>query len=88
MDLLKMAQDAGFDVHPSKGEIRGPFDFTGSDITGVVAKFAHMVAAAEREACAKEVESMRTETGWIGKRETSARIRKRSNAKVRGASDD
>ena len=52
MDLLKMAQDAGFDVHPRKGEIRSALDFCANDITATVEKFARLVAAAEREACA------------------------------------
>ena len=52
MDLLKMALDAGFDVHPRKKQIRSPFDYCANDITGIVEKFAHAVASAEREECA------------------------------------
>ena len=57
-DIIRMARDAGIEVHARKGEIRiGSAAITGCDSTEQVTRFAALVAAAEREACAKECEN-------------------------------
>lgn len=53
-DIIKLARDAGIEVHARKGEIRiGSAAITGCDSTEQVTRFAALVAAAEREACAQ-----------------------------------
>ena len=53
-DIIRMARDAGIEVHARKGEIRiGSAAITGCDSTEQVTRFAALVAAAEREACAE-----------------------------------
>ena len=57
-DIIRMAREAGMEVHERKGEIRiGSAVITGCDSTEQVTRFAALVAAAEREACAKLCES-------------------------------
>ena len=52
-DIIRMAREAGMEVHERKGEIRiGSAVITGCDSTEQVTRFAALVAAAEREACA------------------------------------
>ena len=48
-DIIRMAREAGFDVYEALEEIDGGFD--------AAERFAALVAAAEREACAKLAES-------------------------------
>ena len=56
-DIIRMAQEAGLETHPRKGEVRiGSAIITGCDSTEQVMRFANLVAAAEREACAKVIE--------------------------------
>ena len=60
-EILKIAREAGFDVHQRKGEIRAHPDVSGMmiiDLTEAVNKFAALVAAAEREECAKICDEM------------------------------
>ena len=52
-DIISMAREAGMEVHERKGEIRiGSAVITGCNSTDQVMRFAALVAAAEREACA------------------------------------
>lgn len=56
-DVIKMAREAGMEVHERKGEVRiGSAILTGADSTEQVERFAQLVAAQaaaeEREACA------------------------------------
>ncbi len=56
-DIIAMAREAGLEVHPRKEEIRvGTDAMWGFDSTPKVKRFAALVAAAEREACAKVCE--------------------------------
>ena len=60
-DILRMAREAGMEVHPRKGEIRiGSAVLTGCDSTDEVMRFAALVAQAEREECAALVASWNT----------------------------
>jgi hypothetical protein len=63
-DVIKMAIEAGMEVHERKGEVRiGSAILTGADSTEQVERFAQLVAAQaaaeEREACAKYIERQR-----------------------------
>ena len=52
-DIIRMAREAGIEVHTRKGQIRiGSAVITGGDSTFEVLRFAELVAAHEREACA------------------------------------
>lgn len=56
-DIIRMAREAGMEVHDRKGQVRiGSAVLTGCDSTDQVERFAALVAAAEREACAKVCE--------------------------------
>ena len=58
-DIIRMAREAGIEVHTRKGQIRiGSAVITGGDSTFEVVRFAALVAAHEREACAKECETL------------------------------
>ena len=60
-DIIRMAREAGWRVD-SEGEI---LEGDGWHIqTDIVERFAALVAAAEREACAKEAESYVTMEGY------------------------
>lgn len=61
-DIIKMAREAGLEVHPRKEQVRVGFDaLMGIDSTENVERFAAIVAAAEREACAKAAEEFLTQ---------------------------
>jgi hypothetical protein len=53
-DVLRLAREAGFEVHDRKQQARvGLDELLGIDSTAKLERFAALVAAAEREACAK-----------------------------------
>ena len=53
-EIIAMAREAGMEVHERKGQIRiGSAVLTGADSTDQVTRFAALVAAKEREACAR-----------------------------------
>ena len=57
-EVIAIAKEAGMEVHERKGQIRiGSAVLTGCDSTEQVERFAALVAAAEREACAQVCES-------------------------------
>jgi len=57
-DIIRMAKEAGLDVHPRKNQVRVGMDvLTGDDSTEKVKRFAKLVAAAERERIAKQFDS-------------------------------
>jgi hypothetical protein len=57
-EIIEMAKEAGMEVHGGKRQIRVGLDvFTGDDTTNQVVAFAKLVAAKEREACAKVCET-------------------------------
>ena len=61
-EIIEMARQAGMEFHISKGQIRiGSAVFTGEDTTKQVVAFAKLVAAKEREACAKVCEQVKGE---------------------------
>ena len=66
-EIIAMAKEAGMEVHERKGQIRiGSAVLTGADSTDEVTRFASLVAAKEREACAKvclELHSLDTPWG-------------------------
>lgn len=71
-EILAMAREAGMEVHERKGQIRiGSAVLTGVDSTDEVTRFAALVAAKEREACAQVCES------WDDPRDYAAAIRAR-----------
>lgn len=70
-DVLRMAQEAGFEVHDRKQQARVGMDaILGIDSTEKLERFAAivaaMVAAHEREACAKvcDAEAARAQFNW------------------------
>ena len=71
-EIIAMAKEAGMEVHERKGQIRiGSAVLTGVDSTDEVTRFAALVAAKEREACAQVCES------WDDPRDYAAAIRAR-----------
>ena len=55
-EIIRMAREAGMEVHERKGEIRiGSAVITGCDSTEQVTRFAALVAAAERDRVCKIV---------------------------------
>lgn len=53
-DIIGMAREAGFEIHERKQQARVGMDtLIGIDSTDKLERFAALVAAAEREACAK-----------------------------------
>ncbi len=60
-DIIRMAREAGLEVHDRKEQVRVGMDaLLGIDSTAKVERFAVLVAAAEREACAKVCETYET----------------------------
>ena len=66
-DIIRMAREAGLEVHPRKEQVRVGIDaLMGIDSTEKVERFAALVAAAERETCAKvcDAEAKRALWNW------------------------
>ena len=58
--IIQMAREAGFEVHERKQQARVGIDaLIGVDSTAKLERFAALVAASEREECAKVCESFR-----------------------------
>jgi hypothetical protein len=80
-DVIAMAREAGFEVHPRKEEVRIGVDaMMGLDTTPKLERFAALVAAAEREACAQQAEFLSRlfpRASW----EISAAIRSRATVR-------
>jgi hypothetical protein len=76
-DIIKWAREAGFSDH-SNPEMWGYMIASAEEL----ARFAALVAAAEREACAKVCDVRCVEDGWEGgyADECAAEIRARSEA--------
>ena len=68
-DIIRMAREAGLHLYVN--------DLTEEPYALVVERFANLVAAAEREACAKLIEEYPYWLGTVGKREIVATIRAR-----------
>ncbi len=66
-DIIRMAREAGFN----------PVSYTGANLE-LFERFAALVAAAEREACAKVCEAIERNGAWVTKQEAAAAIRARS----------
>ncbi len=66
-DIIRMAREAGAEIFPHASV------FSANDIE----RFAHLVAAAEREACAKMVEDWDSDSA--DPRDIAAAIRARNN---------
>jgi hypothetical protein len=64
-DIIRMAREAGLFVH--------------KEVQPEILAFGNLVAAAEREACAKLIEEYPYWLGKIAKQEISAAIRARGN---------
>lgn len=61
-DIIRMALEAGIEVHGRKQQARVGIDaLTGDDSTEKLTCFAALVAAAEREACAQVCDRLATE---------------------------
>ena len=67
-DIIKMAREAGFN----------PVSYMGANLESFE-RFAALVAAAEREACAKVCEAIERNGAWVTKQEAAAAIRARGN---------
>ena len=73
-EIIRMAREAGMEVHERKGEIRiGSAVITGCDSTEQVTRFAALIAAAEREACAQICDRGAVQMLHAYKREGAAR---------------
>ena len=75
-DIIRMAREAGIEVHPRKQQIRIGFDvLSGCDSTDKVERFAALVAAAEREACAQvcDEQASRSEISMLKAKSAKAR---------------
>jgi hypothetical protein len=60
-DVLRLAREAGFEVHDRKQQARvGLDELLGIDSTAKLERFTALVAAAERDACAAVCESWNT----------------------------
>ena len=58
-DIIRMAREAGMEVHEQKKQIRiGSAVIAGNDSTFEVVRFAALVAAHEREECAKVLDKV------------------------------
>ena len=65
-EIIAMAREAGMEVHERKGQIRiGSALLTGVDSTDEVKRFAALVAAKEREACAQVCDAERQDFGGV-----------------------
>lgn len=86
-EIIAIAKESGMEVHERKGKIRiGSAVLTGCDSTEQVERFAALVAAAEREACAQvcdELHSARSVGGFP--REASASRHLAFAIRARGA---
>ena len=61
-EIIRMARESGLEVHDRKQQVRIGLDtLVGSDSTDKLIRFAALVAAAEREACAKVCEKISDE---------------------------
>ena len=69
-DIIKLAQEAGFVEYELDDGTTNAFDVR-------YARFANLVASAEREECAKLLEEYPYWLGTVGKREIVATIRAR-----------
>ena len=68
-----MAKEAGMEVHERKGQIRiGSAVLTGADSTDEVTRFAALVAAKEREACALVCDRMAQDAALSNRRRCDA----------------
>ena len=80
-EIIAMAKEAGMEVHKSKGQVRiGSAVLTGVDSTDEVTRFAALVAAKEREACAQVAMEFRRGAGDPVCGEVAAAIRARGAA--------
>ena len=70
-DIIRMAREAGFEVMDEDQYVNAHITDTLVHIDTAVERFAALVAAAEREACAKETDK------WIGCDGLAAAIRAR-----------
>lgn len=74
-DFIEMARKAGFEVSEITGSIRSPSPLCGTELK----RFAKLINAAEREACAKVCEKLRDD--WLPAADFCAdAIRARSQA--------
>jgi hypothetical protein len=71
-DIIKMAKEAGIEFYPS------PTNDVRFCLFKNLERFAALVAAAEREACAQVVEAIDRNGAWVTKAEAAAAIRARS----------
>lgn len=78
-DIIRMAREAGFrDPNPHDGCMGLAFDFRdGADTGASLERFAAIVAAAEREACAKVCDEVDKESSsqWPARLSTMIRAR-------------
>jgi len=82
-DIIRIAREAGFEVHERKQQARVGLDaLLGIDSTDKLERFAALVAAAEREACAKladgQIERWVDDRARYASSECAASIRARS----------
>lgn len=79
-DIIRMAREAGIETHERKQQARlGVDSLLGVDSTDKLSRFADLVAAAEREACAKLCDDNDTPAAiWSIPRNCAAAIRARS----------
>jgi len=64
-DIIRMAWEAGFSVHPRKETIRAADCVCGGDASAQLERFAALVASAEREVWRQEREQLLTQIGVL-----------------------
>ena len=65
-EIIAMAREAGFEVHERKQQVRVGVDaLLGIDSTDKLDRFAVLVAAKEREACAQVCDAERQDFGGV-----------------------
>ena len=62
-EIIEMAKQAGFLTNEIKSYVIFPYTFEDQDLYEELEAFAKLVAAKEREACAKLMETMRPDLG-------------------------
>ena len=76
-EIIRMAQEAGFKVDPIGTPLIFPPDGMDTDVWVEIQRFAALVAAHEREACAKVCEEMVTKDGFHQAEYCATAIRER-----------
>lgn len=76
-DIIRMARDAGFGVLLPSGDGGGEIYAAADVYTDEMERFAALVAAAEREACARVCDALASPVHWMTAQACAEAIRER-----------